>query len=144
MAKYTMDDPDVQFLDDADRMDYNYAMLDYDADKYREIYLGSETVRHLSNSEKMSRIFESPEHFSGGVTAACAAALSILLLTMFIMWLLYKFVMQTDSAEIKARTIEKVFWYVLVLSVLVALIYFMLNRTTLYITKAAYAARQSS
>lgn len=140
MAKYTNDDPDIQYLDKFDQINYNFDMLKYDVDKYQEPYVGAESVKLITNPNKVGEMFKSPVKFTVGVMALVSAVLVAVLIIYIIVYILLRIF---DSSEnlIRRQIMEEMFIYFLGAALFIILAYWLLNKVVTETTATGFLAK---
>lgn len=142
--KYTADDPDVYYLDEADKTNYAYELLKHDVEQNLEPYIGAQSAQGMragpaQAADNIAKMMKSPRNFPIGVLCLIIFILLfivIVYLVVFIILIVYNN-MKDDKYKKQVEIMTHMFLYFILALLILALLYYLLNR----ITKEANALR---
>lgn len=100
MAKYTGDDDEIKNLNETDRVNYNYFLLNYDVEENRQITNGVGALKNFMNPMDMVNTFKNPQQ-TGILLTTIAVMVCILLfiLLIFVPWVYFSIRKQEFKKE---------------------------------------------
>lgn len=139
MAKYTKDDPDIQYLDAYDQNNYNFELLKYNVDSNQGPYNASQSAGSIKNMN-IKEIFKSPTTFKTGMLLIFSFILLILLIIFFIIYIIL-YIKGGSENEIKLSIMRRTIIYGIIIILILFLLYWILNKIMLQTTEAGFIAK---
>ena len=140
MAKYTADDPDIKYLDKYDQINYNFEMLKYDVDKNQEVHIGAASAKFIADPAKIGDMFKSPLKFTVGIFAILCYVMFVVLV-IFLVFLLVLRASGGPDNDAHVEIMWKISKYLLVATLLIVLLYWLLNKITVEMTTTGFVAK---
>jgi hypothetical protein len=140
MAKYTLNDPDIQYLDQYDKNNYNFELLKFDVDKAQEAYLARNSVKFITNPSLIGEMFISPTHFTMGIFSLVVFLLTVVIIIYIIIFILLKMIGGSDN-DIKLDIMKKVFYYIVICLLILIILYWLLNKIILETTSTGFIVK---
>jgi len=137
MAKYTLNDADIQYLDSNDQNNYNFELLKFDVDKSQEAYLAKSSVKFITNPSLIGEMFKSSTHFTMGIFALVVFILTVILIIYLIVYIILKILGGSEN-DVKLDIMKKVFFYMLTCMLILVVLYWLLNRVMLQTTETGF------
>jgi hypothetical protein len=121
MSKYTRFDADVQYLDTADRVNYEYDMTKHDVDKYVEI---SYAFQAMTNIKELKEKFRDWRKVGGAIITVLVFIFVFVMIIMVIMYCL----MYIFKVQWKVKLLQNVSLSVTLFFVLLCIMYYIFNK----------------
>jgi hypothetical protein len=140
MAKYTNDDPDIQYLDSYDRNNYNFELLKFDVDKNQEAYLAKNSAKLITNPNLIGELFKSPTQFTVGLFALIVFILTVIIIIYLIIFIVLYILGGSDN-EIRMEIMKKTMYYALISMIILVVIYSFFNRIMMETTSTGFIVK---
>lgn len=140
MAKYTRDDPDIQYLDSYDQNNYNFELLKFDVDKNQEAHLAKKSVKFITNPSLIGELFKSPTQFTIGLFALIVFILTVIIIIYLIIFIILKIIGGSDN-EIRMEIMKKIMYYALICMIILCLLYWFFNKIMLETTATGFIVK---
>lgn len=140
MAKYTADDPDVEYLDNNDRINYNFDLLKFDVDKNQEPYIGAKSVTLLTDPNKIGEMFKSPIKFTVGIFALVVFIMTVVLIIYLIVMLILKIVGGPEN-DMRLAILKQMFIYFISAMIVLVILYVFINKIVTDTTSTGFLAK---
>lgn len=137
MAKYTNDDPDIKYLDKFDQINYNFDMLKHDVDMNQEPYIGSQSIKLLTNPGRVGEMFSSPLKFTIGLFTLVCFVLIVVLVIYFIVFIILMIKGGSEN-EMRLMIMKKMLLYFVISILVLVVLYWFLNKIVLETTATGF------
>ena len=124
MSKYTSQDPEVTYLNPADRINYEYDMLKHDVEKNVEFTEGKRSLAFFSSPEKIKDQFKNPRQLSSTIVTIMGFVLLAIIVVFFFVFIYVK----SQSDDGMKESYDKIVWYCALLFVLLGLGFWFYNK----------------
>ena len=142
MAKYTANDPDITYLDNGDRVNYNFDLLKFDVDKNQDAHIASQSVSLLTDSNKIGEMFSSPKKFT---LALLTLATLFLMISLFI-YLVVLFILRMVGGpenEMRVDILKSMLYYFIAALIVIIILYIIINKIVLETTSTGMIANRT-
>ena len=137
MAKYTASDPDIEYLDKYDRINYNFDLLKFDVDKNQEPHIGAKSVTLLTDPSKIGEMFKSPVKFTVGLFALVVFVLTVVLIIYLVVMLILKIVGGPEN-DMRLAILKEMFIYFISALIVLVILYVFINKTVTETTPTGF------
>jgi flagellar biosynthesis/type III secretory pathway M-ring protein FliF/YscJ len=140
MAKYTRDDPDIQYLDAYDKNDYNFELIKYDVDKNQDAYIAKTSVKFITNPSLIGDLFKGPKEFTVGIFAIVVFILIVIIIIFIIIFIILKILGGSEN-EIRREIMKKIMYYSIICMLFLVLLYWYFNKIILETTSTGFIVK---
>ena len=140
MAKYTASDPDIEYLDKYDRINYNFDLLKFDVDKNQEPHIGAKSVTLLTDPSKIGEMFKSPVKFTVGLFALVVFVLTVVLIIYLVVMLILKIVGGPEN-DMRLAILKEMFIYFISALIVLVILYVFINKIVTETTATGFLAK---
>lgn len=139
MAKYTENDPDIEYLDAYDRVNYNFELLKFNVDKTQEVSEGASSVKILTDPKKLGEMFKSPTKFAVGIYVLAFFFTAIMLIIFLIVMVILKIF---DSSEniLRLEILKQILLYFLAALIVLIILYVFINKISNEVVATGFLA----
>ena len=127
IAKYTMEDPDVQYLDPYDTVNYDFEFLKYDVDKNTEVTQGVQSAGLVQSPQKIGELMKNPGQFVS-VTLSLVAMVLIIVLIIYLVVYLVLYMKGGSENEVRMAIMKMMLVYFIVILLVIACLYWFYNK----------------
>lgn len=127
MAKYTSNDTDVKYFNVHDRIAYDFELIKYDVDQAQDLRQGAQSIRLLTNSELLAKMFKSPRDCLVA-SLAIASLIAVILIVICIIIYIVLYAKGGSENEARKEIIGTILLYCLVVACILILLYWVFNK----------------
>lgn len=140
MAKYTENDLDIKYLDEYDRVNYNFELLKFDVDKSQEISEGASSVKIFTDSNKLGNMFKSPTKFTTGIFVL-AVFIMFIMLIIFLLVMLIVNIINSSENELRFEVLKMILIYFITALVILIILYIFINKISSEVVATGFLAK---